>query len=127
MKCDYTGWILYFTDELGLAFIAAFAFQLILSAEMVRVTPYEGALGSKIFGEKPSSTLCASIMTCCAKVPDYSNFQITDEGKEVPEDAKVMSSAKKGKEGLNKSALKLTDKNILEESPGNDRTGLGEP
>ena len=79
LYCNFNGQILYFTDVFGLAYVATFAFQLILAAEQVRVTPYEGALGSKIFGDKITSTFCASLITCCGKIPDYENaFDIED-------------------------------------------------
>ena len=46
---DYT--IVYFKNEMGLAYLAIFALQLIIGAEQLRVTIYEGALGAKIFNK----------------------------------------------------------------------------
>lgn len=128
LYCNYDQTIVYFTEELGLAFVATFAFQLILAAEQVRVTPYEGALSSGIFGQKPTSTFCASLITCCAKTPVY-NFEIVDEGEAAGDDkGPKQAASKRGNDSMIKGGgSKKTEMSVLMQSPGNDRTGLGEP
>jgi len=53
LYCNFDGSIFYFDSLPGLIYLAVFALQLILGAEQLRVTPYEGALPARLFGETP--------------------------------------------------------------------------
>ena len=42
LLCSVDGDIVYFNEMMGLGYIGAFSFQLLLAAEYLRIVPYEG-------------------------------------------------------------------------------------
>ena len=114
IECNFTKDTLYVVGQMGLIYVALFAAQLIITAEAVRITVYEGAIAAEIF-ETVKQTTCRSILTCCHKTPENNIFAIDDDkaGAKTFDDSEAV---------LNQSTSPLKGKS-LELSATKDKGG----
>lgn len=88
IACNFDKDTLYAVEMMGLLYVGLFAGQLIITAEAVRITVYEGAIAAEIF-EFTKQTTCRSILTCCRKAPLKNIFAIEEDPKAADDEANM--------------------------------------